>query len=339
MDFSLLVKPAGADCNLACGYCFYREKSALYRHAPRLMMEDKVLRRLLDVYRGGHIAFQGGEPTLMGLDFFRRAQELSHEVDFSLQTNGTLLDGDWARFLRDHHWLVGLSVDGPEAIHNRFRQHYDLAKRGYDALVAAGAMVNTLTLVSAANIDHPQEVYRFVRDEWGSLNQQYIECTTPPAFAIDGEKWGDFLIGLFDTWLGDGDAHRVSIRLFDTLVARMVYGRSEVCQFAGNCCNYLVVEWNGDIYPCDFHVTKDLRLGNILTDDLETVFRSPKFREFGRRKRNWSAECAACPYLPFCQGDCPKNRDPLTRQSRLCSGYKRFFAHALPILRTLIPSA
>lgn len=339
MDFSLLVKPAGADCNLACGYCFYREKSALYRHAPRLRMEDKVLRRLLDVYRGGHIAFQGGEPTLMGLDFFRRAQELSHAVDFSLQTNGTLLNGDWARFLRDHHWLVGLSVDGPEEIHNRFRQHYDLAKRGYDALVAAGAMVNTLTLVSAANIDHPQEVYHFVRDEWGSLNQQYIECTTPPAFAIDGEKWGDFLIGLFDTWLGDGDAHRVSIRLFDTLVARMVYGRSEVCQFAGNCCNYLVVEWNGDIYPCDFHVTKDLRLGNILTDDLETVFRSPKFREFGRRKRNWSAECAACPYLPFCQGDCPKNRDPLTRQSRLCSGYKRFFAHALPILRTLIPSA
>lgn len=334
--FPLLVKPAGADCNLACGYCFYREKSALYPDTPHPRMSEEVLRALLRQYPAGSIAFQGGEPTLMGEEFFRKAAEWGRGVEFSLQTNGTLVTRSLARFLAGQDWLVGVSIDGAEAIHNRYRQRFDAALAGYRELVAAGAKVNTLTLVSAANIGHAREIYRFLRDRVGSRFHQYIECTTPERFAIDGEKWGDFLIELFDTWAGDGDQHRVSIRLFDSLVSQLVYGHASVCQFANTCRNYLVVEWNGDVYPCDFHVTKELRLGNIMEQSLEEMFIGARERMFGERKRDWAGACDRCEFLPFCHGDCPKNRDPATRQSRLCAGYKRFFAHALPRLEAIL---
>lgn len=336
MNFSLLVKPAGAECNLACGYCFYKEKARLYRNAPRLRMEERTLKRLLEQYHDGNIAFQGGEPTLMGLEFFRKAQAMGRRVNFSLQTNGTMIDGEWAEFLAENNWLTGISIDGRKEVHEKYRQGFDRVMSGYRAMQKAGAMVNTLTLVTAANIGRAAETYRFLRDEVGSLNQQYIECTTPKEFAIDGEKWGDFLIELFDTWLNDGDARRVSVRLFDAMVARMAYGRAEVCQFARDCRNYLVVEWNGDVYPCDFNVRKELRLGNIMTDSLEDMFASEKFRRFGMKKREWAKECEECEFLAFCNGDCPKNREPGTNRSILCKGYKRFFAHALPILHQLL---
>lgn len=334
--FPLLVKPAGADCNLACGYCFYREKSALYPGCPHPRMSEEVLRELLGQYRAGSIAFQGGEPTLMGEGFFRKAAEWGQGVEFSLQTNGTLVDASLAQFLASEDWLVGVSIDGPKAVHDQYRQKYDAAVAGYRRLVAAGAKVNTLTLVSAANIGRAREVYRFLRDRVGSRFHQYIECTTPERFAIDGEKWGDFLIELFDTWAGDGDQHRVSVRLFDSLVSELVYGRASVCQFADTCRNYLVVEWNGDVYPCDFHVTPELKLGNIMERSLEEMFADAREWAFGERKRDLPGECERCEFLPFCQGDCPKNRNPATRQSRLCAGYKRFFAHALPRLEAIL---
>ena len=292
-------------------------------------MSKEVLGKL--VKSGCQLAFQGGEPTLMGVDFYRGIGR-----PCSLQTNGTLIDEKWAEFLKAEGWLVGLSVDGPEAVHDKHRQCFTEVKRGYECLMRHGVEVNTLTLVSEHNVKNAKEIYRFLRDELGSYHQQYIECTTPKAFAVNGKEWGDFLIELFDTWFTDGDSRRVSIRFFDTIVERMAYGRPSCCQFAADCRNYMVVEWNGDVYPCDFHVTEEWKLGNVLTDDLDKMFNSKKFREFGARKRLWAADCEKCQFLPFCQGDCPKNRDPNTDKSILCEGYKRFFEHALPTLHRLL---
>lgn len=335
--YSLLVKPAGADCNLACRYCFYRKNSSLYPRAPHPRMTEATLAELLRQYPEGAIAFQGGEPTLMGEDFFRKADELGGgRIAFSLQTNGTLVTPSFARFLAERDWLVGVSVDGPEALHNPNRGGFDAVRRGYDALVSTGAKVNTLTLVNKDNVHSAAAIYRFLRDEWGSLNHQYIECVAPASHAISGDEWGGFLMELFDAWFFDGDARRVSVRLFDSIVARLAFGRPDVCQFAADCRNYLVVEWNGDVYPCDFHVGEEYRLGNIREQRLDDMFRSEKFAAFGRRKREWAAKCNMCEFLPFCMGDCPKNRDPGTRESAMCPGYRRFFAHALPRLRQLL---
>ena len=354
--FSLLVKPAGADCNLGCRYCFYREKATLYPQTPHPRMTEKTLRELLRRYPAGSIAFQGGEPTLMGEAFYRRAAEIAAGgIDFSIQTNGTLITPSFAEFLAGNDWLVGLSIDGPEPLHDRYREQFAAVRRGYDRLMAAGAKTNTMTLVSKANIGHAEEVYRFLRDELGSKNQQYIECTAPASCAISGEEWGEFLCRLFDAWFFDGDTHRISIRLFDSIISKLVFGSPLVCQFAADCRNYLVVEWNGDVYPCDFHVEKAWKLGNIHENPLEELWESAKMRDFGLRKQDWPEQCGKCEYLAFCMGDCPRNRpthsagcdDPVAPQagratlrqpSVMCAGYKRFFAYALPRLESLAAS-
>ncbi len=359
--FSLLVKPASADCNLRCTYCFYLEKSALYPNASRHRMTHDVLEAMIGSYMRTSqptysIGWQGGEPTLMGVDFFRDVVALEKEhgkrgavVANGLQTNATLIDDEFAGFLAEYNFLVGVSIDGPESTHDTYRCNsagtgsHAAAMRGVDALKRNKVEYNALILVSAANVEHPQLVYEYLLD-LGIFYHQYIPCVefddqgNPLPYAITGEQWGRFLKGVFDAWK-KRDTHRVSIRDFDAIVGHMVTGRYSMCVQSGMCTGYFVVEHNGDVYPCDFFVEPSKRLGSVLTDGWQTMQQSKKYRAFGRQKSAWNEACYRCPYVRYCSGDCLKQRfyggaDP-ERLSWLCPGWKSFYAHALPELERL----
>lgn len=363
--FSLLIKPASADCNLACEYCFYLGKRALYPGTACHRMPDAVLERMIATYlateqpgRQYVFGWQGGEPTLMGLDFFRRAAALQIRhaprgavISNGLQTNATLIDDPFAAFLAEYKYLVGVSLDGPADVHDRFRHNHAGAgshaavRKGIEALRRHQVEFNILVLVSQANVKEARRVYRTLRDE-GFYFHQYIPCVEFDAtgqlqpFAISAEDWGVFLCDLFDEWRALGDERRVSIRHFDTLLDLMVNGRRNTCCIGLNCCQYLVVEHNGDLYPCDFFVRPELRLGNLMKTSWTEALASPKYRKFGARKAQWNPACRDCPWLTVCAGDCLKHRlrgpalDSHTLSS-LCAGWQAFFRHALPAFETL----
>ena len=357
--FTLLVKPTSADCNLRCGYCFYLDRSELYPETQRHRMSDDVLEWMISTYMQTDqqqyaFGWQGGEPTLMGVDFFRRVVRYQQAhgkagaaVSNGLQTNTTLIDDEFAQHLAEYHFLVGVSVDGPPEIHDRYRVRADgrgshgSVLKGLDALRRNRVEHNILTLVSRSNVDRPADVYRYLCD-MGILFHQYIECVEfnesggLMPFAINGSEWGSFLCGIFDEWV-KADTHRVSIRLFDTILMKMVDGVANTCSAGTDCRQYLVVEHNGDIYPCDFFVRPELRLGNIMDNGWDEMLASPLYAEFGARKRKWCVDCAGCDYLEFCAGDCPKNRSYAGRDpsalSPLCEGWKQFYRHTLPAFR------
>ncbi len=361
--FSLLVKPTSADCNLRCKYCFYLDRCTLYPDTSHHRMSDEVLEHMISTFLATpqpqhSIGWQGGEPTLMGLDFFRKVTDLQQHcgrpgiaVSNGLQTNTTLIDDAWAKHLAQYNFLVGVSIDGPPAIHDKYRtfangrgSHADVM-RGLDCLKRNRVEYNVLTLVSQSNVSHPVDVYHYLRDDLGVKFHQYIECVefqsdgSLQPFAITGKAWGDFLCAIYDEWVKCGDTHRVSIRLFDSILTRMVDGVANVCSMGQNCQQYLVVEHNGDIYPCDFFVRPELKLGNIMEDSWETLLNSPIYVEFGARKAQWNETCASCDYLKFCSGDCPKNRptqgqDP-RQLSTLCDGWMQFYEYALPKFEVL----
>lgn len=362
--FSLLIKPAGADCNLRCAYCFYLGRSSLYGADGVHRMNEAVLTRLVRGYLAlpfpAHtFAFQGGEPLLMGEAFFRRVFELQRryarpgaQITNCVQTNGTLLTPSLARLFAEQKVLLGVSVDGPAAMHDARRQ--DVTGRGSHAAVLrgirllqeAGAEFNVLTLVSQSNVRSPREVYRYLRDEVGCRYLQFIECVEFDGegrllpFAISAAEWADFMKGIFDEWV-KADVRKVSVRLFDSVVARILTGRANACAMGCDCRDYFVVEHTGDVYPCDFFVRPELRLGNILENDWDELWEEPRHTAFGARKAAWHAACDRCDYLTFCQGDCPKNRtghDPAASprvRSALCSAWQAIYAHILPTLRRL----
>ena len=359
-QFSLLVKPASADCNLRCEYCFYLSKSRLYPETPKHRMSDAVLERMISSFLAMDLpshsfGWQGGEPTLMGLDFFKKVTEyqIKHgsgvSVSNGLQTNTTLLDDEFAKHLAEYHFLVGVSVDGPAEVHDHYRKRGD--GQGTHAAVMAGLEslkkhkvdYNILTLVNHNNVGMPGEIYRYLC-EMGVNFHQYIECVEFDErgdlmpFAITGEQWGDFLCGIYDEWQ-KGDTRTISVRLFDTIVSMMVDGIANTCVATKDCRSYLVVEWNGDVYPCDFFVTPELKLGNVMENSWEEMLTSELYETFGARKARWNDECEACQYLSYCAGCCPKNRpsrgvDP-TQLSALCSGWKKFYHHSLKGFREL----
>ncbi len=352
-NFSLLIKPASWRCNLGCPSCFYSKKSELFRDGG-LRMNDEVLAALTRKFLGLELplscfGWQGGECTLMGLDFFRKALDFQRKfakpgqrVSNSIQTNATLLDDEWGRFFHENNILTGVSLDGPPEMHDRSRPwpdgrgSYADVLRGLEALRRNRAEFNVLTLVSAVNQEHPKEIYRYLK----SLDvkyHQYIECvefdsagSLKPCSA-EPRKWGRFLCELFDEWY-PADVRKVSIRLFDSILSRLVDGAPSLCSMGGDCRQYFVVEHNGDLYPCDFHVSPEWKLGNIGTDDLLPLFESPLYREFGTRKSAVHEKCRLCEYRALCMGCCPKNRFPAgdwKSLSALCDGWKMFYAHTL----------
>ncbi len=360
-SFSLLIKPASADCNLRCSYCFYLAKAGLYPDVTTHRMSDEVLRQLVRSYMATpqpaySFGWQGGEPTLMGVDFFRKVTAYQKEFGFpgcnvsnALQTNGTLIDDQLAAHLAEYNFLVGVSLDGPANMHDCYRRYIDgsgthsAVFKGIETLRRNKVDFNILTLVSKANVQHPREVYRYLKD-LGFLHHQYIECVEFDKsgkllpYAIDGEQWGDFLCGIFDEWM-DGDTRTVSVRLFDSIVYKLVTGSSNVCSMGHDCRQYFMVEYNGDVYPCDFFAEPGLKLGNILQTGWKEMGDSETYRIFGERKRQLGEECLSCKYLDLCMGDCPKNRQGrgsrMQQVSQLCNGWKKFYAHALPELRRL----
>jgi uncharacterized protein len=352
--FSLLIKPASADCNLRCDYFFYLDRAGLYPETRVHRMTDNVLARLIATYMATGQAqyvfgWQGGEPLLMGIDFYRRVVELQSRcgragamVANGIQTNATLITDELAALFAKYRFLVGVSLDGPEAVHDAYRRNgngagsYAAVMRGIDRLKQHGVEFNILTLVTRANAQRARETYQFLREQ-GFLHHQYIPCVeldetgNLQPYAVGADEWGQFLVDIYDAWIRN-DAHTVSIRLFDSIVVKLVEGRATICHMEPDCCQYLVVEHNGDVYPCDFFVANQWKLGNINGHSWDQIRSAPLYLRFGGQKSDLAAECAECKWRTLCAGDCLKHRQAdgqgARNISRLCEGWKRFFAHS-----------
>lgn len=353
---TLLVKPAGPDCNMVCDYCFYRGKGSLFHESPSLRMSQGVQKEMIRQamkQSANQIVFiwQGGEPMLMGLDFYRKCVELQQRfgcgqsVGNGLQTNGLLIDDEWVDFLKSYNWLVGLSLDGPQHVHDHYRRTQGgkgTWKRGVAAaerMLAADLAVNALTVVNDHSVQFPDEIYTFHKD-LGLSHMQFIPCVETDhddpsrtlSFSVSPESYGRFLCRLFDLWMDDfsGLVPATSVRLFESLFHAYIDQPSPECTLLGECGTYLVVEHNGDVYSCDFFVQPEWRLGNVKDSGLSRLLNTRKQSVFGQRKSNLADECTRCQWLSLCRGGCPKDRLGQTRRapSYLCSGYKMFFEYS-----------
>jgi len=358
--FSLLIKPASADCNLRCEYCFYIDHLEGLDQVPR--MSDEVLEAMIGSYmktnQGNTYAFgwQGGEPTIMGLKFFKKVVELQQKygktgtvVQNGLQTNCTLITNEMAKFFGEYKFLLGVSLDGPDYLHDHYRKTigqtptHALVMRGIENLKRNKVEFNILTLVNNLNVKKAKEIYNYHKEK-GFFYHQYIPCVeydennNPYPFSITGEDWGTFLCEIFDEWIKE-DVNKISIRVFDSILEYLVYNRYNVCSMQDNCCQYFVVEYDGNVYPCDFFVRKDLVLGNVLTGTWDDFLSSPIYHQFGKQKAIWNDECNTCPYLILCHGGCQKNRVGGPQSSKtlsvLCKGWKKFYTHTLPSFEML----
>jgi uncharacterized protein len=387
--FHLLAKPTGPICNLDCEYCFFLSKEMLYP-GDRFRMADELLetylRQLLEAHRTPDVtvAWQGGEPTMMGLDFFRRSIELVERhrrpwqrVHHTIQTNGVLVDEAWAQFFADHGFLVGLSVDGPRDVHDAHRVDkrgqgsFDRVMAGYEHLRAAGAEVNVLCTVHAANQDRGLEVYRFFRDEMGVRFIQFIpivERTTEtllplanlgwstdrndkrPLYVQAGDQvtdrsvaadgYGRFLVDVFDEWVAR-DVGEVFVQMFDVALANWHGEPPGLCVFSETCGTALALEHNGDVYSCDHYVEPDHLLGTITDTPLADLVASDQQVAFGRAKRDTLPRyCRECDVRFACHGGCPRNRFTTTPDGEpglnyLCPSYQAFFRHVDPTMRRM----
>ena len=362
---SVLIKPAGPDCNLACEYCFYLQKSDLFHENKVHRMAKTVLRQTVKqvMQQGGqHVSFgwQGGEPTLMGREFFEQA--VQYQMSFGrsgqvvgngLQTNGVLIDEAWAKLLAETQFLVGLSLDGPQHIHDRYRHFpggkgsWDRVVRARDVLLGTGAEVNALVVVNDYSAQFPAEIYNYHKTN-GLVHMQFIPCVEPDPvdpsraafYSVSAQAYGRFLCELFDLWSRDFRLGRptTSIRWFDSVFYSYVGYDPPECTLLQECGIYVVIEHNGDVFCCDFFVDPEWRSGNVMQDRLVDLLNSPLQERFGAVKKALPAECPNCPWLVHCRGGCPKDRqgDPGDNGSNhFCASYKMFFEHADNRLRQL----
>ena len=353
--FHVLAKPSGAVCNLDCKYCFFLSKQALYPDSDFRMADDLLelyIRQLLESQPTQvTIAWQGGEPTLMDLDFFRRSMELvekyskpGQRVEHTIQTNGTRLDDEWCAFFKQHNFLVGLSVDGPRELHDKYRVDkggrgtFDQVMRGWSSLKKHGVECNILCTVHAGNVEHAVEVYRFFRDDLGARFMQFIPIvergnadlipvanlgwgargTDPrPLYlqsgnrvtdrSVEPKQLGRFLIDIFDEWVRR-DVGRVYVQLFDTTLGAHV-GQYSLCVFSPTCGDAVALEHTGDLYSCDHFVEPDFKLGNIRETHMADLVASARQRKFGTDKQTALPKyCRDCDVLYACNGGCPKDR-------------------------------
>jgi uncharacterized protein len=355
--FHLMAKPGGPRCNLACHYCFYLHKGELYPKS-RFRMSEEVLEEYIRQTIEAHcipdvtFAWQGGEPTLLGLDFFEKAMVLQKKycrpgmvIQNSIQTNGILLDDAWCDFFIKNRFLVGISIDGPRELHDACRT--DAAGKGtFDRVMQGLALLkkhkvdfNILCTVNAVNGDHPLEVYRFFRDEVKAQFIQFIpvverdlQNNTVTPLSVGPDQYGKFLIGVFDEWVRH-DVGKIYVQHFDTALANWYGEPHGICVFSPTCGSAMVIEHNGDIYSCDHFVDRDHLLGNIMTVPLIELVNIDRQRRFGRNKQEKLPEyCRECPVLFACRGECPKNRFIQTPDGEpglnyLCEGYRMFFSH------------
>jgi uncharacterized protein len=373
----LMAKPVGPACNLRCEYCFYLEKSAFFPAGETSRMSDEVL----DAYirncvsanwnspAGIPFTWQGGEPTLAGLDFYRKALKLERRYTqgraFSnaLQTNGTLLDDAWCEFLARNSFLVGLSLDGPESIHDRYRRDargeptFQSVLRGLKLLQKHGVEYNVLACVARETAKHPLEVYRFFKEQGVQFVQFSpvverlpgerasglgLKLDLPPSpengshevtpWSVEPEALGDFYNTIFDEWVRR-DVGRMFIMNFEWMLYAWLGGVGPVCYLNSKCGNCAIVEHNGDVYACDHYVYPEFKLGNILSNNAASLLTSTKQQDWGSLKERTLPEpCRQCEVGFICRGGCPKHRFARTHLDEtglnyLCAGYKKFYTH------------
>jgi len=358
--FHVMAKPAGSTCNLDCKYCFYLSKEGLPKGPGTGEMSDETLELFIQQYiegvTGPEVVFswQGGEPTLRGIEFFRRVVALqkkyakpNQRIENDLQTNGVLIDGDWAAFLKDNRFLVGLSIDGPRELHDEYRVNkggaptFDKVMNAANLLRKHGVRFNTLTCVHRANASRPLDVYRFLRRELDSTYIQFIPIVEPKDFethapqardqsrlpivgtpaahpgppdsvvtdwSVDPDEYGYFLSRVFDEWLRK-DLGRVLVSHFETLVAQHMGLSSQMCIYSEFCGKNVAVEHDGSVYSCDHYVYPDYRLGTLAEKPLDQMVFSPTQVRFGYAKSETLPRyCRECPFKTDCWGECPRNR-------------------------------
>jgi uncharacterized protein len=356
---SLLIKPASAVCNLDCAYCFYLDREAdPYKSLPARRMSDDTLERLVDTYLfysypESVFAFQGGEPTLAGPAFFEKLVEFEKRhgrngqaVSNALQTNAILIDDTWCGIFRETNWLIGVSIDGPEEVHDRYRFNkaghgtWRKVMDGIETLQRNKVEFNVLCVLSQANVEKPRETYRFFRS-LGIDYVQYIPLAefdasgNPLPFTITPQQYGRFLCETFDLWWPE--RRKVRIRFFDNLAEALAGRKPGNCTMHETCDSYVVVEYNGDIYPCDFFVESPWKLGNINVDSWPEIARRRLRYEFAAKKTLPHPECQVCEYQSVCHGGCPKLRHGRNRRFEdldyFCAAYKMIFAKAVGPLR------
>lgn len=380
--FNIMLKPAGSLCNLDCNYCYYLDKAEIYGgKEPRMTLEmlENVVREYIAANDVPEVQFNwhGGEPLVLGLDFYRKAVELERKyagdktVHNTLQTNGTLIDREWARFFRENDFLLGVSLDGPKDIHDRYRKDkggfptFDKVLRGISILRGEGVQYNLMSTINHCCEGRGLEVYQFLK----SLGTRYMQFmpvvehvvypklpsgkenrgsrphivnpSTPGArispWSVDSLAFGKFMCDIFDYWVRN-DVGRYFVNLFDATLANYCGVMPGTCIFGQTCGDNAVIEHNGDLYPCDHFVYPEYLLGNITEKSIASMMESEKMTRFGIDKRNTlPTKCRRCQWLSACGGECPKHRFNLTESGEtganaLCDGYRKFFSHADPYM-------
>lgn len=350
----VMLKPVGAVCNLNCDYCYYLEKKGLYPDDNKYVMSDKLLEKFTEEYINSqttsHVMFawHGGEALMRHIDFYKKALHFQRVyakgkiIANSLQTNGTLLTDEWCRFFKENNFLIGISLDGPQHCHDKYRKTKDKrpsffkVMKGIELLKKYDVEYNIMAVVNDYNVDYPLEFYNFFK----SIGAKYIQFA-PIVEQIDGEsapwnvsanKWGDFLIAIFDEWVKQ-DVGDTFIQIFDAALANWVGVDPGVCIFAKTCGHAGVMEFNGDVYACDHFVFPEYKIGNIYSKSLMEMMYSSKQINFGNDKYDrLPKQCKECKYQFACRGECPKNRIRTTKDGEiglnyLCEGFYKFFDH------------
>lgn len=373
--YYILVKPVGASCNMACKYCYYLEKSLLYKEDRRHVISDRLLEQFIREYIGSQtqdtvlFTWHGGEALLLPVSFYEKIIRLQRRyaggrhIENCIQTNGTMLDDEWCDFFARNHWLVGVSVDGPQELHDNYRRmrnggpSFDRVMRGIGLLNKHGVEWNALAVVNDQNGGHPLEFYHFFKEN----NCRYIQFTPVverivrhadgrslaaaddiageevAGFSVSPGQWGNFICAIFDEWVRN-DVGQYFIQLFDATLANWCGVPPGVCTMAVSCGHAGAMEYNGDVYSCDHFVFPQYKLGNLRDKGLPGMMMGERQRKFGMAKyAALPRQCKQCSWRFACNGECPKNRFCKTKDGEpglnyLCEGYHRFFSHVAPYM-------
>ena len=371
----VMLKPAGAHCNLACKYCYYLEKNNLYQNTPRHLMSDEMLEQFTREYIEAQtmpqvlFTWHGGEPLMRSIDFYKKALALQKkyahgkQIDNVIQTNGTLLTDEWCEFFAKNHWLVGISIDGPQEYHDHYRvtpagkPSWEKVMQGIQLLKKHRVEWNAMAVVNAYNAEHPLEFYHFFRDN----GCQYLQFTpiverltehedgrTLASLADDREipladasvipqQWGNFLCTIFDDWVRH-DVGKTFVEIFDCTLANWMGVLPGICAYSKECGHAGVMEHNGDVYSCDHFVFPEYKLGNIRDQSLINMLYGEKQQAFSRLKHtSLPRQCKECDMEFACHGECPKNRFEKDKYGEpglnyLCQGYYQYYTHVAPYM-------
>lgn len=367
--FNIMIKPVGSLCNLKCHYCYYLDKAEIYGgKEPR--MSEQMLEHFIKEYiaandvRDVFFNWHGGEPLLAGLDFYRKAMAFQRKyadgkhIHNTLQTNATLITREWAEFFRANNFLIGVSLDGPQNVHDRYRggkggaSVFDRVIKGIMELYRAGVQYNVMATVNRQSEGRGLEIYQFLKSAGtrfiqfmpvlehtkdGLIVDPQVQGARIAPWSVSPEGYGRFLCDIFDYWVRN-DVGKVFVNQFDAVLACWCGAQPGICALAQTCGGNSIIEHNGDLYPCDHFVYEGYKIGNVLETDLRTLMNSTKQVRFGLDKRNaLPDECLKCQWFFTCHGECPKHRFNTTDKGEtglnaLCEGYKLFFAHVAPYM-------